>query len=449
MKLQSQLNVAFTALLVVVMAVAGFIIYQLIFDLLIQNEQRQLEEKGELIVNFLNEQQGTAYDTKQFQEFLQQQNLQLFLYDRHENLVLFSTLPNQFVEGLYLQNDFSDGSKTTWSLNGEHFVTSRILFLPDSLGMELILITPMEDIRAVQENFLIRLFLIFLIGTGVAILLSYILTNRLVTPLSKLKRQLKKIENRQFDHLERIKATGEIKEVADGMYEMADELKQYIDSQQAFFQNASHELKTPLMTIQGYAEGIKDDIFTQKEKEKGIDVMVSEIKRLKSIINEMILLAKLESKQNVYRPEEIKGEDFLNQVVDRVIPFANEQGIEIEGHADPKVTFQADREKMLQAVLNIVVNGIRHGGNQVKITIAQKEKRPVITIEDDGPGISEEMQSNLFHRFVKGKDGETGLGLSIARAIILQAEGKLTAGRSELGGALFRIELPKHKLKSK
>src|SRR5699024_1707575 len=120
MKLQSQLNVAFTALLVVVMAVAGFIIYQLIFDLLIQDEQRQLEEKGELIVNFLNEQRGTAYDMQQLQDFLQQQNLQLFLYDRHEDLVLFSTLPPHVVEGLYFQNDFADGSTTTWSMNGEH-----------------------------------------------------------------------------------------------------------------------------------------------------------------------------------------------------------------------------------------------------------------------------------------------------------------------------------------
>lgn len=443
MKLQSQLNAAFTALLVVVMAVAGFIIYQLILELLIQDEQRQLEEKGELIVNFLNEQRGTPYDVQQFEEFLRQQNLQLFLYDRRQDVVIFSTLPAAYVQGLFHNNDFSDSSETRWSYNGEHFVTSRIMIFPESLGVELILLTPMKDIHAVQQNFLIRLFLIFLIGAAVAIALSYFLTNKLVTPLTMLKRQLKKIENRQFDDLEQIRATGEIKEVADSVYEMAEELRRYIDTQQTFFQNASHELKTPLMTIQGYAEGIKDDIFDEAEKEKGLEVMVTEVKRLKSIINEMILLAKLESNQSTYHPVQINGEQFLDQVVDRIIPFANEKEITIEKHADPEVVFTADEEKLLQAILNIVVNGVRHANSTVKITVGHENKSAVLLIEDDGPGISQELEPNIFHRFVKGKDGETGLGLSIARAIILQAEGKIMTSKSELGGAQFKVVLPK------
>lgn len=443
MKLQSQLNAAFTALLLVVMAVAGFIIYQLILDLLIQDEQRQLEEKGELIVNFLNEQRSTPDNVQQFEEFLREQNLQLFLYDRNRDTVLFSTLPPEYVQGLYYNNDFSDESSTRWSFNGEHFVTSRIIILPEQLGVEMILLTPMEDIHAVQQNFLIRLFFIFLIGTAVAIALSYFLTNKLVTPLTQLKRQLKKIEKRQFNDLEQIKASGEIKEVADSVYEMAEELKRYIDTQQTFFQNASHELKTPLMTIQGYAEGIKDGIFDEAEKEKGLEVMVTEVKRLKSIINEMILLAKLESKQDVYHPNKIDGREFLNQVVDRVIPFANDKGISIKKHADRHVTFTADEEKLLRAVLNIVVNGVRHADAVVKITMTEQNGQSAILIEDDGPGIAEELEPNIFHRFVKGKDGETGLGLSIARAIISRADGKITTSRSVLGGAQFTILLPK------
>jgi len=442
MKLQSQLNSAFTALLLVVMAVAGFIIYQLILDLLIQDEQRQLEETGELLVNFLNEQYGTPIDVEEFDEFLREQDLQLFLYDRGQDAVLFSTLPSGFVKGLFENNDFADGTESVWNFGSDRFVTSRILFLPESLGIELILLTPMDDIQAVQQNFLIRLFLIFLIGAAVAIALSYFLTNKLVTPLSQLKRQLKTIEKRKFDDLEQIKATGEIKDVADGVYEMADELKRYMNTQQTFFQNASHELKTPLMTIQGYAEGIKDGIFDEKETEKGLEVMVTEVKRLKAIINEMILLAKLESEPASYEPRQIYGQTFLNKIVDRVIPFANEKDISIERHTDKEITFVADEERLLRAMLNIVFNGIRHAKSTVRITIAKQSRMSMILIEDDGPGIPEELLPNIFHRFVKGKDGETGLGLSIARAIIEQSDGKITADKSELGGAKFIIILP-------
>src|SRR5690606_21098016 len=133
--------------------------------------------------------------------------------------------------------------ETMWQLGSDRFVTSRILFSPDILGIELVLLTPMTDLHAVQQNFFSRLFLIFLIGALLAIWLSYYLTNKLVTPLTLLQHQLKKIEKRQFDDMERIKATGEIKEVEQSVYEMAKELQRYMKSQQVFFQNASHELK--------------------------------------------------------------------------------------------------------------------------------------------------------------------------------------------------------------
>src|SRR5699024_11554417 len=140
----------------------------------------------------------------------------------------------------------------------------------------------------VQQNFFRRLILVFDNGTMAAIALNYLLTNKLVTPLTKLKKQLKKIEKRQFDQIERVKATGEIKEVEQSVYDMATELNRYMKSQQAFFQNASHELKTPLMTIQGYAEGIRDHVFDADDQEKGLEMMVTEVNRLKKINNEKI-----------------------------------------------------------------------------------------------------------------------------------------------------------------
>src|SRR5699024_11641628 len=99
------------------------------------------------------------------------------------------------------------------------------------------------------------------------ILLIDIVTGKLVTTQERLKEENKKIERREFKDLKEIKASGEIKEVALSVHEMGLELQRYIDSQQTFFQNASHELKTPLMTIQGYAEGIRDGVFTGEDAE--------------------------------------------------------------------------------------------------------------------------------------------------------------------------------------
>lgn len=439
MKLRSQLTLAFTGLLIVVLTVTGYLIYSLILDLLIQDEKRQLEETGELLVSFLTEQYGTEHDIHQFNQFLQEQELQLFLYDRNQDTILFSTMNNPVVAGFWQENDFSNTKDQIWTLGSDRFVTSRIVFTPETLGWELILLTPMKDLHAVQHEFFSRLFVIFLIGAVLAIWLSYYLTNKLVTPLSKLQRQLKKIEKRQFDDIERVRATGEIKAVEQSVYEMANELQHYMKTQQIFFQNASHELKTPLMTIQGYAEGIKDGIFEDEDKEKGLEMMVAEVKRLKVIINEMILLAKLET-EKAYKPEVISGIDFINSVIDRVIPLLNERDITLKQKVDDNMQLFADEEKLMRALSNIVVNGIRHAESEVIIHAYIEQKKKIITIEDDGPGVKEELIPHIFHRFVKGNDGETGLGLAIARAIIEQSNGKISVDTSKtLGGAMFKI----------
>lgn len=441
MKLRYQLTAAFTALLLVIMAVTGYVIYSLILNLLVQDEQRQLEQKGEILVSVLNAQYGTDQDIQQINGFLQDQDIQMFLYDRRQNSVLYSTMSNKVVKGFLQSNDFS-GNDQLWEYGKDKFVTSRILLYPETTNMELILLTPMKDIQAVQQNFIFRLFIVFLIGAGVAVLLSYFLTSRLVTPLSQLKRQLKKIEKRQFDDIERIKATGEIKEVEQSVFEMAGELQRYMNSQQTFFQNASHELKTPLMTIQGYAEGIRDHIFEAEDEEKGLEVMVSEVNRLKTIINEMILLAKLDSEPTVYQPEKVNVSMLIDRIVERVVPLVNEKEITLHHEVEDGLILLADEEKLLRALLNLVFNGIRHARAQVQISVYKKQRNMIIEVADDGKGVAEELRPNIFHRFVKGKDGETGLGLAIARAIIQQSGGKIRVDDSELGGARFIITFP-------
>ncbi|HLS07456.1 HAMP domain-containing sensor histidine kinase [Lentibacillus sp.] len=435
MKLQSQLNLAFTALLLVILAVTGYVIYSMILGMLIDNEKTELQQKGELLVEVLNEQYSPQGSVQDLSDFLNDQNLHLFLYDRSKNQILMSTMPQQYVEGFSANQYFADNQEDLWEAGNSKFVTSRILIYPEQTGLELILLTPLTDLQMVQQNFFRRLILVFVIGTMAAVALSYLLTNKLVTPLTKLKKQLKKIEKRQFDQIERVKATGEIKEVEQSVYDMATELNRYMKSQQAFFQNASHELKTPLMTIQGYAEGIRDHVFDADDQEKGLEMMVTEVNRLKKIINEMILLAKLDSEQTEYQPEQIDANELIEQVLDRALPLVSEKGIELNHTVDQNGVFYADQEKLLRALLNITFNAIRHAHSRVAITVSHQ----TIMIEDDGEGISEDLMPHIFHRFVKGKTGETGLGLAIARAIIEQSGGKIMVRDSELGGAKFVI----------
>ncbi len=163
-------------------------------------------------------------------------------------------------------------------------------------------------------------------------------------------------------------------------------------------------------------------------------------KPLKKIINEMILLAKLESEQTESEQAEVNVQDLVRQVTARALPLVNERGIELHQESDPEAMLVIDGDKMLRALSNILFNGIRHAHSRVSITAEEKNRRLIFTIEDDGEGIPEDLLPHIFHRFVKGKNGKTGLGLAIARAIIEQDGGKITVGSSvALGGAKFVI----------
>src|SRR5690625_1375446 len=165
--------------------------------------------------------------------------------------------------------------------------------------------------------------------------------------------------------------------------------------------------------------------------------MVTEVNRLKKIINEMILLAKLDSEQEAYHPKKRSVSKLIEQVIDRTLPGVNEKNIDLYSEQETEIELFADEGKLLQALLNITMNGIRYAQSTVKLTVEKKNHVTMIMIEDDGYGILEELQPHVFHRFVKGKDGETGLGLAISRAIIEQSGGRITVAGSDLGGAKF------------
>ena len=441
MKLQYQLTIAFTTLLVVIMTVAGIIIYSQMLQMLIQDEQRQLEDKGELIVNFILFQDlNDSSNVQRLMELLDEYNLQVFAYDDEGEKVIFSSITDiDQIEKWVDRYDVNESQQPLWQANKEQYVVSIIPFYSPTSIQHLVLLTPLDNLEEVRDSLINRLIIIFLIGIMVAVLISHYLTTKLVTPLTKLRHQLKKIEKRQFNQMEEIKATGEIKEVEQSVVEMANELNSFIQSQHHFFQNASHELKTPLMTIQGYAEGIRDGVFEGKEAERGLNVMVAEISRLKKIINEIILLAKLDSESSIYQAEKINLKSFMEKVFERALPIANEKNIKLQLSDVDDVLVNFDEGRMLQAVMNIVTNAIRHAHQQVGIAVYTQRKQVQIVVTDDGEGIDEELLKKLFHRFVKGESGDTGLGLAIARAIVERSGGHIKAGNGEDKGAKFTI----------
>ncbi|MBE9914638.1 HAMP domain-containing histidine kinase [Paenibacillus donghaensis] len=309
---------------------------------------------------------------------------------------------------------------------------------------KLTLYTPMSKVRTIEQALLKQLLIIFGAAGFAMLLFSLFITKKLIKPLIRLRAELTKVKERRFADVTFIKAGGEIGSVAKSVYDMAGELNRFNHVQKQFFQNASHELKTPLMSISGYAEGIRDGVFEGESVRKGLDIIMNESARLKKLVTEMTLLAKLDSEEDVFKSEEVCLQDLLTETVERLNPLLVKKGITL--HAEygdmQMIMLRADRDKLLQAMLNVVSNAVRYARHHIYIHAEIREGQAAIRVSDDGPGIPEDLLPYLFHRFVKGKDGESGLGLAISRAIIERCGGLIQAGNARGGGAIISLQFP-------
>ncbi|WP_258525733.1 cell wall metabolism sensor histidine kinase WalK [Paenibacillus sp. YN15] len=318
---------------------------------------------------------------------------------------------------------------------------SRVEALPTGT---LTLLTPVSRIKAIEQELLRRLLIIFAAGGVTMAGLSLVFTRKLIRPLMLLKQELEKIKERHFAQVRPVGGSGEIGAVSKAVYEMAGELNRFIRVQKEFFQNASHELKTPLMSISGYAEGIREGIFEGAQVERGLDIIVSECARVKKLVMEMTLLAKLDSAEDIFRVAPVSLAELVQEVVERINPMLAAKGLSVRVALPEEgaPVIRADGEKLLQALLNVAANAVRYAQTGILIRVSMVQGEVRLSVSDDGCGFPEELLPVLFHRFVKGKDGESGLGLAISRAIVEGCGGAITAGNRPEGGAVISMTLP-------
>lgn len=190
-----------------------------------------------------------------------------------------------------------------------------------------------------------------------------------------------------------------------------------------FFQNASHELKTPLTTIVGYSELLSNSLITdKKEQKKALDVITSESKRMRTVIDDMLSLATLENDEKPNPLTPLNAKRAVEDVVSSLSLIAKEKKITIETHFED-VTLNILPTDFDRLVRNLVSNAIfyNHEGGHVILRLNSFS----FSCEDDGIGIDEKYQQRIFERFFRvdksrsRKDGGTGLGLAIVKHICL------------------------------
>lgn len=304
-----------------------------------------------------------------------------------------------------------------------------------------LLYAPVGPVRQLT-NGLYLVLMVSLVFTGViAVIFGVAFAKSIAKPVLLLKKRAESLSKRDFDTKVEIHTGDELEELADTMDEMAEELKEYNFAQRKFLQNASHELKTPLMSIQGYAEGLKDDVF--EDKQKALDIIVEESIRLKELVEELIFLSKLETMEDFYHFETQRLHAVIVKSIDKINSLAIKNNISIQtAGMEEDVLVRMDSEKLIQAFINILANGLRYARHQIMVEVKKGEGFVTIVVKDDGDGFEQGELQEVFKRFYKGKKGSTGLGLPITKTIVEKHGGSIEATNGKNGGAEFAVRLP-------
>ena len=234
----------------------------------------------------------------------------------------------------------------------------------------------------------------------------------------------------------------EIAELLRSVNAMADGMERSKGLEQQFLLSVSHDLRTPLTSIRGYAEAISDGAA---EPVAAAAVIESESRRLERLVADLLDLAKLQSRSFSLHPATLDLRAAMATAVSGFVPDAGERRITLQVQQGPPVMVSADPDRLAQVAANLVENALAHARFEVVVAVSADG---VVTVDDDGPGIDAADLPHVFERLYTARarpqrrEASSGLGLAIVRELVTAMGGDVGAGVAPSGGARLWFRLP-------
>ncbi|MDF2607884.1 MAG: yycG 4 [Bacillales bacterium] len=293
---------------------------------------------------------------------------------------------------------------------------------------------------------LLLLLIILIITNG---LISYLVSKDIIFPLTKLKEATEKIKNGQLNFEISTDRNDEIGALSTSFEEMRIQLQKsvelqikYEENRKLLLSNISHDLKTPITSIKGYIEGVRDGIANSPEKlERYTNTIYKKANEMDAMIDELFLLSKLDLKRVPFNFSNIDIVKYIKECTEDLGLDYKDEGVTLlfKSESMIPITVKADQEKLMRVFTNIISNSVKYmdkADGQVTISIIEHQDNVEVTIADNGPGISKETLPYIFEQFYRADDSRnsdksgSGLGLAIAKQIIEEHGGQIWANPS-------------------
>ena len=306
--------------------------------------------------------------------------------------------------------------------------------------------TPVVEWGNQVRTVLIGLFVAGIVAAVAARLLSGWVASR-VDPLASGAGRL-----REGDLTARVPVDGsdELTSVAVSFNEMAEALEQSKERERQFLLSVGHDLRTPLTTIGGYVEALEEGVDDPQEIVRIAAVMGAEHRRLRRLIEDVMVLARLDSAEFGVLAEPVDVAAHVGEVVSRYSASALASGIALEADLEPTGARSIDPDRVAQILSNLIENALRYTpvDGSVVVRLEAGSEGVDIEVRDTGPGIEAEDLPHIFERFYVARNYRgvrpegSGLGLSIVERLVTTMGGTVSAN-SQIGtGTAFLVQLP-------
>ncbi|QOY35633.1 ATP-binding protein [Anaerobacillus isosaccharinicus] len=448
----------------VISSIAAFLIFSAVFYVLFQNDLKQdflstLHDHHEQVEQTLKLAYGEGQNKESIISTLgfmnDKDHKSIYLFDEAGDLLhVFSGM----AEPLLIEKEFIVQALKGNQVN--EFVNEKgqrifLMVSPIDAGIqsfeEKVLVIALHGFDRVAKSIKGMFLLAGLITTVVTTCFLFLLSKKFSAPLRNMNSVAMEYAKGKFDKKLEVKSKDEIGQLGETLNHMGKELASLDSMRKEFVANVSHDMRSPLTSINGFVGAMIDGTIPERDQKRYLHLMKDETERLIKLVNELLDIARMEAGQVSIHPSNYNVTEQIRTLIAKLEPQLSKQKLEIELQCtdEKDVYVFADKDRIDQVLSNLIQNAINFSPENglVTVNLLTKEKEVFICIEDHGLGIPNQQLKFIWNRFFKVDKARsqkvgTGIGLSIVKHIIDLHGAKIDV-ESEVGkGTVFTVTLP-------
>jgi signal transduction histidine kinase len=461
----SKILISHVVVILVTTLTMGVLMSFLVRHYIVENRRQELIQKGLNVVSLLTPfvQAGRISPTS-FEIMCDLVGANLWIMDSTGHILAGRAperwLARQFREGTEeVTAVFSSGAPQSWIRSGRRQGDPAVLAalpIPNTTPQyALFLYAPITGINKAADAVELLLFYALLTGTVTALLIAFLISRTLTRPIENIIKSADDFAKGRLYTRTEVTGPDEIGRLGHTFNSMAKALEQTEQNRREFLANVSHEIKTPVASIQALSESLADGLVVDKEQQQRyLRNIVAETGRIDRLVHDLLDLSQLEEGEVRITTTSFDLDHFVRNHIHNLEHLFQEKNLRVRFTASPRpLPVAADPDRLAQVLTNIMSNASRYAppGSDIAISLSTTSSRASLTVTDQGPGIPSADLPYIFDRFYRVEksrvrsDGGTGLGLAISKKLMQAMEGDIAVESIEGQGASFTLTLPVNK----